>query len=317
MKKAIIYVFSGTGNTRIVADLYKKYLSDFETEIYDIRMKCKEEGRKKKFEFEKIPNPNDFDVVAFAYPVHGFNSPKVVFDFCRQLPVITNCRMGSRKKTFIFKTSGEGLSLNNYSSQKIIRLLEKKGFEFHSERHYVMPYNMIFRHKPEMVKAEYIYADAQVRLHVQQLAKGKKEKVKYNPLRYWFVPIVRILWIYARVQGPTMFASDKKCTKCMKCVKACPMNNISVVDGKIKFGSNCVLCVACSFGCPTKAISIGLLNGWRINGSYKVLQTAADPELSSDYFGENLKGFHRFLYYRYYRRLDQELAKGGVSLNVE
>ena len=38
--------------------------------------------------------------------------------------------------------------------------MERKGYEFFTEHHFVMPYNMIFRHSPEMVKSEYIYADA-------------------------------------------------------------------------------------------------------------------------------------------------------------
>ena len=36
--KAVLYVFSGTGNTRLIADLYKKYLTDYETVIFDIEI---------------------------------------------------------------------------------------------------------------------------------------------------------------------------------------------------------------------------------------------------------------------------------------
>jgi len=34
MKKAIIYVYSGTGNTKLVAEMYKEFLSEYETTIF-------------------------------------------------------------------------------------------------------------------------------------------------------------------------------------------------------------------------------------------------------------------------------------------
>ena len=310
MKKVILYVFSGTGNTQLVAELYKKYLTDCETTIYKIH---------KLAEGEEVPSPLDYDLVGLGYPVHGFNAPQVMNDFCKNLPKIDSA--SGRKQTFVFKTSGEGLTFNNYSSQKIIRMLERKGYEFITERHYVMPYNMIFRHSPQMVKSEYLYADAQVRLNVKELAEGRKNKLHYCLLRYWFVPIVRIEWIYARLQGPFMKVDMKKCIKCMKCVKACPLGNIKFVEGangskgSFKFGTNCALCVCCSFGCPTSAISIGLLNGWKINGSYQIQKTAADSSLEFPYFTENLKGLYRWLFYKYYKKLNKELADNGIPVN--
>ncbi len=298
MQKALIYVFSGTGNTLLVAKLYKKYFKDYETTVYSLGSS------------EPVPNPNDFSLVGFAYPIHGFNAPQIMVNFCKTLPQV------QEKKAFIFKSSGEGLGFNNYSSQKMIGILEKKGFSFVSERHYVMPYNMIFRHSPEMVKSEYIYADAMVRLNVKEIEGGIKENVHTNPLKGWFVPLVRIEWIYAKLQGPFMKVDEKKCVKCMKCVKDCPLKNISFADGKFKFGTNCALCVRCSFNCPTCAISIGLLNGWRINGSYKIEATAKDKEIAFPYFDENLRGLKRWLYYKYYRKCDSALKAAGVELKV-
>lgn len=322
MKKAIIYVYSGTGNTKLVAEMYKEFLSEYETTIFMVRMNLLDNPPRedsdteitlhkgnKKHAYFNVPDPNEYDLIGFAYPVHGFNTPSAMYNFIKLLPPVAK-----GKKTFIFKTSGEGLTLNNYSSQKFIPLLKRKGYDVVCERHHVMPYNMIFRHSPEMVKDEYKYARAYVKLTCSQLEQADfREKVRYFPLRYWFVPIVRILWIYARVQGPAMHGDKKKCIKCGKCAKLCPLENIKIVDGFPKFGTNCVLCVACSFNCPTKAISIGLLNGWRVNGSYKIVQTANDESINSGYFGESLKGFHRFLYYKYYRRLDKLFNENNIE----
>ena len=297
MKKCIIYVFSGTGNTLLVAELYKKFLTQYDTTIYSI-------GSGKP-----VPEVEQFDLVSFAYPVHGFNAPQIMVNFCRALPKLTQ-----KKSAFIFKTSGEGLTYNNYSSQKMIRILEHKGFEFLTERHYVMPYNMIFRHSPQMVKSEYWYAYAMVKANVKQIENNVHENVHANPLKAWFVPIVRIEWLYAKAQGPFMKVDMTKCIKCNKCVNACPLNNISFTGEKFKFGTNCALCVRCSFNCPACAISIGLLNKWRVNGSYHIEKTARDASIQFPYFGEALQGLERWLFYKYYRRCDKQLLDAGIEL---
>ncbi len=304
MKRCVIYVFSGTGNTKLCADLYKKYfeLLGVETEVFSVRMKDRK--------YVEYPDPASFDLAGFAFPVHGFNCPKVMNDFVKQLPGL------SEKKTcFILKSSGEGLFLNDYASLKIISKLIRKNFDVVSDRRYVMPYNMIFRHTDEMVKSEYIYANALIDLHCREILEGKREKVRVFPLKYWFVPIVRILWLYAKVQGPFMYADKEKCLKCNKCVKNCPLGNIRFdeIKDKYVFGTNCVLCVSCSFGCPAKAISIGLLNGWRVNGSYNIEKTIARAELEFPVFPK-LKGFKGFLYKGYYRKADRILQENGVNL---
>lgn len=302
MKKCIVYVFSGTGNTRLIADLYKQKLSEYETVIYDVEMP----GGKLK---DDIPNPVDFDLVGIGHPVHGFNAPKIMYDFCKALP---NLPKGKTVSAFIFTTSGEGLALNDYASQMIVRNMKKRGYSFVQQRRYVMPYNMIFRHSPEMVKSEWILAEKLAEYSCKKINSGEMEKVySWHPASF-FVPIVRILWIYAKVQSPVMKVDMNKCIKCKKCIKACPYGNISLDEEKqkFKFGTNCVLCVACSFGCPTCAISIGLLNNWRVNGDYKIKSTAADDSISYPYFNsENLKGIKRFAYLRYFKKYEQLLKE--------
>ena len=303
MKKALIYVFSGTGNTMLVAGLYKKFLTDYETTIYQIRM----EGKK----FLPYPDAEEFDLIGFGHPVYGFNVPLPMNDFCNQLP-----ELKEKKKAFVFKTSGEGLIWNMYSSQKIIAALTKKGYDFCTDRHIVMPYNMIFRHSPEMVKSEFIYANALVKVNAEQLMRGYRENVKIGMFRRWFVPIIRIVWIYGKLQSPFMKINKAKCTRCMRCVRNCPMQNITFNSskGKFKFGTNCALCVACSFGCPQNAISIGLLNGWKVNGAYHIENTAHDKSIAFPYFNENLKGIKRWLYYKYYRKADSLLIENNIDI---
>lgn len=302
--KAILYYYSGTGNTELVAKMYKKYLEGYDVDLYKIHQL--DDG-------ENFPNPNDYDLIGIGFPIYGFNSPEPAYRFAKLLPAIE----GAKKKTFVFRTSGEGLGVNNFAAQKIINCMSKKGFEFLTDWHIVMPYNMVFRHSPEMVKSEYIYADAIVRLNVKFLTENIHEKVRRNPLPYFFVPIVRIVWPYAKFQGRMiMHARKKDCIGCGLCEKLCPMHNVKMTNGLPKFGGNCCLCVACVFNCPKNAISIGPLNKMAQHGSYHIEKTASNPEISYPAFGENLKGLKRWAYYKYYRRWDKKLADNGIELNI-
>src|SRR5690554_6616472 len=136
MKRAIIYVFSGTGNTLRIANLYKDefQINSIHSDIYKIDST-----------FKDIPNSTDYDFVGIAYPIHAFNAPKIILDFAKRLPKAEN------KKYFIITTSGEPLRLNNAASSKLISILKKKGYMLANEYFYIMPYNMIFRHSNSMV----------------------------------------------------------------------------------------------------------------------------------------------------------------------
>ena len=47
-----------------------------------------------------------------------------------------------------------------------------------------------------------------------------------------------------------------KCTGCAACVDVCPVNAITIEDGKAVISEECIGCRACETQCPTGAISI-------------------------------------------------------------
>ena len=128
---AVIYVFSGTGNTMRICSLYKEEFErcGVDTTIYPVRS-----------DMEDLPDPNAFDKVGFAYPIHAFNAPAIMLSLAKKL------KPAARKEFFILKSSGEPLKMNNVSSLRFVDIVSKKGYVLTSEYHYVMPYNMIFRH---------------------------------------------------------------------------------------------------------------------------------------------------------------------------
>ncbi len=260
MKKAIIYVFSGTGNTKRACKLYKDEFEKqgVETTLYDV-----------KLGFDSLPNPNDFDLVGFAYPIHAFNAPYIMLKLAKALPKANLEDKKVKKPYFVIKTSGEPLRINNMSSSKMKGMLSRKGYKMFSEYHYAMPYNMIFRHTDEMTVNMLEALNGLCPIEAREVLSGIEHKlwtVPFAPILAW---IMRIEHGAMRVNGKLFKVDKDKCVKCGLCVKNCPAHNIEMDEnGKFKFHNDCIMCACCSFNCPTNAFNIALLNGWKVNGKY-------------------------------------------------
>ena len=307
--KVILYVFSGTGNTLAVANLYKRFLEQANNGVYETDKSVSVDIYRVSAKSGEIPSPENYDLIGIGYPIHAFVAPEPIIKLCQALPEI------KKKRTFIFKSSGEGLHINDCSSQKCLKILTKKGYDVVMERHIVMPYNMIYRHKDEMARQMWIYAHALTDLNSRELLAGKREKVKRTFLKsMWVAPIGWIEQHFAHMHGTAFKVNTKKCVKCNKCVNVCPQNNITTDGGIYKFGHNCVLCMGCAFGCPKDAIKVGVFKYWKVNGSYRLNELKSDESLPFPYVQKSAKGIYR-LYKKYYRECDKRLKAANINVN--
>lgn len=162
--KAVFYVFSGTGNTHKVC---RAVMREWETAGAECRYTeiAKDSG---------ACDPNGFDRVVIGYPVHAFNAPEPVFEFIKKLPVCGE----KRPMVYLVKTSGEPLKLNDGSCARVSDLLKKRGYAVSGEYHYVMPYNMIFRHSDGMAARMWRAARLRIPAEAKEMLEGKKSKLK-------------------------------------------------------------------------------------------------------------------------------------------
>ena len=106
-------------------------------------------------------------------------------------------------------------------------------------------------------------------IEANEVLQGKECFLKKFPFGRFIAFLFRIEHPAMKVNG-NLFRVKKICTHCNLCVKKCPVNNIyNDEKGNIKFKNKCVMCTSCAFRCPVDAISIGILNFWRVNGVYK------------------------------------------------
>lgn len=253
MKKALFAVFSASGNTRKVCGLFSERLSSLGYGVTEISVRKDTEK----------PDVNDYDVLCIAYPVHGFNAPQIVLDFAKDL------QDSDGKGYYIIKTSGEPLRLNDASSRVLCRIMSGKGYECKGEFHYVMPYNMIFRHSDKMASLMWRAVKNAVPCDAAAIAAGADAVLKAGAGAKAARAVFAVEHAGMPLLGRFFKADADKCVRCGKCAKLCPTNNIALKDGVPEFGGGCLGCTACSFNCPVDAINIGLLNGWKVNGAYR------------------------------------------------
>ena len=296
MKTAIIYVFSGTGNTMKACELYKKEFIENGVET----LVCKIEKN------AVIPDPLSFDFIGIAYPIHGFNAPEIVLRFAKTLP-----KTNKRKEYFIIKTSGEPLKINNISSLKLDSILRRKGYILKSEYHYVMPYNMIFRHTDDMAYKMISTLRGLVPIHVKEILKGESHRLSRVPFGNIIAWIMRIEQPAMKINGKFFKVDGNRCNKCGLCEKNCPEHNIRINnDGKFEFGKNCIMCTRCSFNCPKDAFGIGLLNGWKVNGKYSFIK----PEQKEI---DNHPRYCKKSYERYFKNAIEKIGDKTIDNNVQ
>lgn len=250
--KILICYFSGTGNTEKVVNCYAETFSkEYGDEVTLARMED-------AFNLDV----NDFDLIGIGYPVHSFNAPSIVLKFCKRF-----ARLAQKKRAFIVNTSGEPLTLNNISSIKATAILKRRRIIVANEYHYCMPYNIIFRHGDEMAYRMYNTVKLLVPLDVKEIRENKPSRLKRVFMGGFIAWIMRCEHWGGRLNGKR-YKVNEKCVSCKKCINICPTHNITIKNGKMKFGGDCLMCMRCAHLCPTNALEIGWFKKWKVNGAY-------------------------------------------------
>ena len=277
--RAIAYYFTGTGNTRRVLE----------------KLKAEWEKRGHTMDLFRIlpdtaPALGGYDRIIVGYPVHGFNAPTPIYQFLKRFPELAQ---GEERDVFLMRTSGEPLKLNDASGIVPARILKKRGYQVVGEFHHVMPYNIIFRHPDEMVARMEACSNLKIVRDCDDLETGRGWRAKVNPARRAFTFMVRIEHSAMPAIGRGFHVKKALCVGCGKCAKECPRGNITMKNGRPKFGGHCVGCMACSFLCPKDAVRPGILNAWRVNSPYSFTgEPAADEKVIRYCRRSYLRYFH-------------------------
>ena len=235
----MIFYFSGTGNSRYVAEQIAKITSD---EIISINNKLKSNDTS-----DILVN----DRLIFVVPTYAWRIPRIVKEWILK----TNFK-GSKNTWFVMTCGGEIGNAEKYNKQ----LCNKKGFIYMGSAGVVMPENYIAMfNSPNDKEIETIFfrADKKIKRLADILLNNKHFPTPRNNLQDKFMSGPVNMLFYPMFVKAKNFYADDKCINCGKCAKVCPLNNIELKNGKPVWNNNCTHCMACISYCPTNAIEYG------------------------------------------------------------
>lgn len=249
MDSAIIFFFSGTGNTwwlskTIAQKLEEQGLSTTNVSIENQNLE------------EKIEKILQYDLIGFGYPIYGSDCPEVFDKFVKTLPY------ADEKECFIFTSmmtfSGDGALVQK-------RYLEGQGYKIRQAVNIVMPNNIklpypIIDRLPinsrEEIDELLNQACEKAGKLVQKILTGEEWVEGYGVLNkigglMQRIPVSFLGWSR---WAENFYVDYAACTKCMQCVEYCPTSNIQVNGGEFVWGEKCICCVRCYNLCPEDAI---------------------------------------------------------------
>lgn len=235
----MILYFSGTGNSRYVAERIKEATND---EVLSINKRIKT-GDHSSISSQKP--------LVFVLPTYAWRIPRVAGRH------ILNTTFQGNQKTYFIMTCGDEIG---NAAHYLKKLCKEKGFDFYGAAQIIMPENYIALFdvpaKPEadlIIKA----ADPSIQSAIAKIMTEQpfdprsisfQDNMKSHVVNPFFYPFV---------VSANKFYSTDACIHCGKCVRLCPLNNVILDHQTPKWGKNCTHCMACICGCPTEAIEYG------------------------------------------------------------
>ncbi len=230
----MILYFSGTGNSRYVAQMIGKATGDKVVSINELM----KDSNKQQLDSETP--------YVFLFPIYAGRMPRVVEAFIQQTQF-----SGSKAAYFIATCGVKTNGLTKYA----VKLCKETGFQFMGYAPVVMPANYVALYNPtppQQAEERINQAEPKI-MHLAKLIQQSRPLPQLTPMGSFLVSMVNSIF-YARIIGGKGFYSTQACNSCGNCAKLCPLNNIQLVEGKPQWGNHCTHCMACISGCPQTAI---------------------------------------------------------------
>jgi ferredoxin len=239
-EQLMIYYFSGTGNSRWVAEQLAYLTNDHAINLINHSAQPSIDG----------------EVIGLVFPVHAWGAPEPVIEFIKKL-------VGTPAFCYGVCTCGgeAGIAMNKLNN--LIHL--------HSSYSIEMPNNYVMGSDLETEasmtgkianasgKIVTIAAQVNAREPVFDVQSGNFGWLKSN--------LFNVGFNFAARSTKPFFVTDK-CISCGICARDCPANTITMVNGKPQWGQKCYQCTACINLCPTQAIEYG--KGTAKRGRYSI-----------------------------------------------
>ncbi len=246
MKKFTLFYFSGTGNTRYIAEyLAKKLSKTYDCELFDV---CRVQNAEERIKAA--------DLILLAFPIYGSAPPIPMRNFVHRYGGLFRGKQILIAETQYFYSGDGAASLG--------RTVKKYGGEIVGAEMFNMPNNLadckIFPIKngeelaPVLEKAER-RAD---RFAAQICRRGRAHKRGFSPLSHavGYFTQRKFFRKGESEKRRALKVDETRCVGCGLCAENCHAENLLLQNKKAKPLGKCVLCYRCVNLCPKKAITL-------------------------------------------------------------
>ena len=248
----MIFYFSGTGNTRFVAQQIAEDIGEELLFIPDLI-------RKEQYKFEV----KEGETVGFCFPTHGWQPPRIVREFISRLKL-------KASYCWALTTCGDNMGETMTILNKDLNII---GLQTSATFSVIMPESYVclpFMYTDTEAKERAKIAEARKQLpHIIECIRERKEGIEElekggTPRLYSYV--IGEYFNKRMVHDKKFTVDADACIKCGKCAKVCPVDNITGTPPEWNHNGRCTSCLACYHYCPTHAINFGKIT--RKRGQY-------------------------------------------------
>lgn len=244
----MIFYFSGTGNSLLVALELQKYLG----------------GEVVRLEGERLLNPSselfvvpEGEPVVWVFPIYSWGVPPVLIPFLRR----SRIKITPEHSTphFMVCTCGDD---TGYADHQWAKIIGRRGWSPRGSFSVQMP-NTYVNMKgfdvdtPDVVQAKVAAMPERVRHIADCIKTGFGEADMTRGSWAWVKTYIVYPWFAAFCMSSKPFRFTNACVKCGLCAKGCPMKNITMTESGPAWGNRCALCLRCYHVCPHHAVAYG------------------------------------------------------------
>ena len=246
----VMFYFSGTGNSKCVAELFAE----------EMTAAC--HSIEEDINFETLIEANE--TIGFCYPVYMSRVPRIMREFVKN-----HMDKLKDKKVVIFCTqwlfSGDG-------ARSFFTLFPKNHVEVIYAEHFLMPNNVnnvFILPIPDEKTIEKSVTRAKRKMQnvCNNIKNGKVKKRGFNIFSQILGLFQGLLLYSVENKANNSLKISDNCTNCHICVNVCPMSNLVSENQHITHKHNCTMCYRCINKCPKHAINV-VYHG-KVKGLYK------------------------------------------------